>query len=546
VVLGGFTLLLSRSSLLRTHNFSRYRRPGAGRQSCAFESLESRSLFSAAAPLATVVDRHVFYNNGIYDGQRAAAEAADDDAIAPDKTALLPGERMSLANYTSYSRGLNGIMVDVAGLPAGATITAEDLDFRVGNSADPADWDAAPAPSSVTVRDISGPDAPDGQAVSRISVTWSSRAINNTWLQVTVAANADTGLGKPDVFYFGNLMGETGGASTSGAIVTPADVALVRQNLSRPAAIGGTLDFDRDGRVGRSDVWVVRSNVGKALFSGTAFPAGASATPDSDPTPDPVPDPDPTTDPDPVDPGAPMPPVAGNWHSIFSDEFDGSTLAPVWHRAQYWDREVTVVGKGELQAYAPSGVSVSGGKLHLTAREDDRYGVPYTSGLVMTGGNDSDSNEPRFSFLYGYMEVRAKLPTDQGMFPAIWMMPASYNDGNGELDVVEVVGSTPREANFSLHRRGAGDTEDWTGPDFSEAFHTFGVDWQPDHVAWYVDGVERARITDQSLICPEAMYPILNLAIGGDWGGPPDANTVFPATMDVDYVRVWQSGRAAS
>jgi beta-glucanase (GH16 family) len=60
-------------------------------------------------------------------------------------------------------------------------------------------------------------------------------------------------------------------------------------------------------------------------------------------------------------------------------------------------------------------------------------------------------------------------------------------------------------------------------------------------VAWYVDGVERGRSTDTSLICPEAMYPILNLAIGGDWPGAPDATTVFPATMDVDYVRVWQS-----
>ena len=71
------------------------------------------------------------------------------------------------------------------------------------------------------------------------------------------------------------------------------------------------------------------------------------------------------------------------------------------------------------------------------------------------------------------------------------------------------------------------------------------MDWQPDQVSWYVDGVERARSRDPSLICPEAMYPVLNLAIGGDWPGPPDASTVFPATMDVDYVRVWQRAPAS-
>jgi beta-glucanase (GH16 family) len=178
--------------------------------------------------------------------------------------------------------------------------------------------------------------------------------------------------------------------------------------------------------------------------------------------------------------------------------------------------------------------------LHLTAREETKHGMPYVSGLVQTGGNDWVSGEPRFSFTYGYMEVRAKLPSGQGLWPAIWMMPASYNDANGELDVLEVIGSEPNVANFNLHRNGLNDGEDWIGPDFSEGFHTFGVDWQPDHVSWYIDGVERARMTDPALICPEAMYPILNVAVGGDWPGAPDATTTFPATMDVDYVRVWQ------
>jgi beta-glucanase (GH16 family) len=233
--------------------------------------------------------------------------------------------------------------------------------------------------------------------------------------------------------------------------------------------------------------------------------------------------------------------LGGTWKSIFRDEFDAGTLNPVWRTAQYWDRDHTVVGGGELEVYDPTAVSVSDGMLRLTARQETKYGMPYVSGLVQTGGDDSVTGEPRFNFKYGYMEVRAKLAGGQGIWPAIWMMPASYNDGNGELDVVEVVGKWPDYANFTLHRNGSDEGDEWRAPyDFADDFHTFGVDWQPDHVTWYVDGIERARMTDPALICPEAMYPILNVAVGGDWAGPPDATTNFPTTMDVDYVRVWQ------
>jgi beta-glucanase (GH16 family) len=231
--------------------------------------------------------------------------------------------------------------------------------------------------------------------------------------------------------------------------------------------------------------------------------------------------------------------LAGDWQMIFRDEFSGDTLDPVWHTAQYWDHDSTVVGWDEMQVYDPSAVSLSGGQLHITAREEDLEGMPYVSGLIQTGGDITVSGEQKFSFLHGYLEFRAKLPRGQGFWPAVWMMPASYNDDNGELDVLEVLGSDPTRANFNLHRNGDNEGEEWVGPDFTAGFHTFGVDWQADHVTWYVDGVERARITDPSLISPEAMYPIINVALGG-WDGPPDATTPFPSTMDVDYLRVWQ------
>ena len=237
------------------------------------------------------------------------------------------------------------------------------------------------------------------------------------------------------------------------------------------------------------------------------------------------------------------PPVPGKWDLVWRDEFDGDALGAVWHTAQYWDKERTVVGGGELQAYDATAVSVSDGMLHLTAREEAKYGVNYVSGLVQTGGHNEDPRRPRFSFKYGYLEVRAKLPAGRGLWPAVWMMPASYNDRNGEIDVLEVIGREPTVANFSLHRNGKKNTDTWKGPDFSVGFHTFAVYWQPDQVSWYVDGVRRGRMNDRALICPEPMYPILNLAVGGDWPGAPDKTTKFPAALHIDYIRIWQQGR---
>ena len=89
--------------------------------------------------------------------------------------------------------------------------------------------------------------------------------------------------------------------------------------------------------------------------------------------------------------------------------------------------------------------------------------------------------------------------------------------------------------------RSTEDSHGWDSPDLSQDFHTYGMEWQADHVAWFVDGVERARTTGANLIVHEAMYPLLNLAVGGRGIPPPDETTPFPAAMDMDYVRVWQS-----
>ena len=252
--------------------------------------------------------------------------------------------------------------------------------------------------------------------------------------------------------------------------------------------------------------------------------------------PSPVPSPPPTPSP------SGQPPIAGTWHSIFDDEFNGSSLNPVWHTAQYWDSTTTVVGQGEQEAYNAKAVSVSNGSLHLTATKDTSFGTPYVSGLVQSGGESNNSSTPKFSFLHGYMEVRAKLPAGQGFWPAIWLMPASYHDGNGEIDVMENLGNDPSTVYLTTHRNGGQQGHSFKSSDFSAGYHTFGIDWEANSLTWYVDGKAVATTTDPALICPEAMYPIMNLAVGGSWPGNPNASTPFPASMDVDYIRIWQQG----
>lgn len=200
-----------------------------------------------------VVGRHIFYNQSAWDGNDAAAGVADDAAIAPDKAALLPGSLATFANYTGYSRGINGLMVDILGLPGG--VTAADFTFKVGNTQTPASWAAGPAPSSVTIRSGAGVGGSD-----RVTLIWPNSTIAKQWLQVTVLANANTGLDSPDVFYFGNAVGESGNTAAD-AKVTSADALRVLNNITASAAITSPNDHNRDGRVASADRLIVLNNL---------------------------------------------------------------------------------------------------------------------------------------------------------------------------------------------------------------------------------------------------------------------------------------------
>jgi hypothetical protein len=214
--------------------------------------------YAAARGAVAEGGRHVFYNNSAFDGNDPAANAADDAAIATDKVALLPGGgRATFANYTSYTRGINGVMLVVAALPSGAGPTAADFVLKVGNDDTPADWTSAPAPSSVTVRRGAGAGGSD-----RITFTWPDGAVAKKWLGVTALVNTRTGLADPETFYFGNAPGESGNTPAN-AFVTAADEHGARahqRGAGDPAPVNDRWDFDRNRRVNAADQLVPRRN----------------------------------------------------------------------------------------------------------------------------------------------------------------------------------------------------------------------------------------------------------------------------------------------
>ncbi|MEE8451940.1 MAG: S8 family serine peptidase, partial [Thermoguttaceae bacterium] len=210
------------------------------------------------AEAAEVVGRAVFYNDSAWDGNDAAANEADDMAVATDKRALLPGETATFANYTSYAAGINGIMVDVRGLADATNLSpANDFRFKAGNTNDPSSWTDAPMPTNLDVRTAAGTGGSD-----RITLVWPDHAIEQQWLQVTVLATAHTGLVQNDVFYFGNAPGEAGD-QTINTIVNATD-EIVARNFSHgplsPAGVDDPYDYNRDKLVNASDRIIARTH----------------------------------------------------------------------------------------------------------------------------------------------------------------------------------------------------------------------------------------------------------------------------------------------
>jgi len=161
-------------------------------------------------------------------------------------------------------------------------------------------------------------------------------------------------------------------------------------------------------------------------------------------------------------------------------------------------------------------------------------------------------------WLTGRFEIRAKLPYGQGIWPAIWMLPTDWEYGgwpnSGEIDIMELIGHEPASVYGTLHygrpHTYTGDHYDLAGGEtFADGYHVFALEWEPGEIRWYVDGVHYQTQTEWFTSSSKGTHPapfdrrfhlIINVAVGGAWPGYPDETTVFPQTMHVDYVRIYQ------
>jgi beta-glucanase (GH16 family) len=250
---------------------------------------------------------------------------------------------------------------------------------------------------------------------------------------------------------------------------------------------------------------------------------------------------------------------AGNpsgWNLVWSDEFDGPSGAAINSRKWSFDVGGKGWGNNELQTYTSrtANAQLRGGRLIINAlREDftgpDNISRSYTSARVLT--------KSKFSQAYGRFEARIKIPYGQGIWPAFWMLGDNIDNARwpncGEIDIMENIGKEPSIVHGTLHgpgySGGNGISAAYTlrgGQKFSDNFHTFAVEWEPKVIRFYVDGLLYKTRTPADLpagtswVFDRPFFIILNVAVGGAWPGNPDAETVFPQQMLVDYVRVYK------
>ena len=163
---------------------------------------------------------------------------------------------------------------------------------------------------------------------------------------------------------------------------------------------------------------------------------------------------------------------------------------------------------------------------------------PFLSGLI--------TSYDAFRFLYGRVEARAKMPAGKGLWSAFWLLNGYYNEDqpeDPEIDIIEAIGDLVTTANHAYHYNSPAGRMSremrTTMPDFSADFHTYAVDWSPGRIIYYIDGQETHRIVGPE-VSSEQMYILANLAVGGNFPGSPDESTQYPATFEIDYIRVWQ------
>lgn len=245
------------------------------------------------------------------------------------------------------------------------------------------------------------------------------------------------------------------------------------------------------------------------------------------------------------------------WELVFSDEFDGTEI-----NMDNWSFDHPENGRynGEIQSYTDQNAWVKDGNLIIEARkeqvtEPNGDTFDYTSSKLITQGKQK--------WTYGKFEIRAKMPTGQGMWPAIWMMPEDepfYGTWpvGGEIDIMEMLGHEPDRVHGNIHYGDPKGESPGTyildnGESFADDYHLYTLEWEPGEIRWYIDGELYNTANDWHSKAPgnadEFAYPapfdqdfflILNISVGGGWPGNPDETTPLPQQMAVDYVRVYQ------
>jgi beta-glucanase (GH16 family) len=217
----------------------------------------------------------------------------------------------------------------------------------------------------------------------------------------------------------------------------------------------------------------------------------------------------------------------GSWNLAFDSEFNSSSLdTSQWSTGWFGSGVTQGINSLEEECMDPAQVNVSGGSLALTAiaKSETCGGVtqPYASGMVTTDG--------KFNFTYGFMEARIWVPGTGGIddWPAFWAVGQNWPT-NGEIDVVEGLAGL---AQAHFHYSGGAQGPLTGSGTFTGGWHTFGADWEPGSITFYYDGVDIGRFTAGITSAP--MYLILDMAVSSS------SPVVAPATMKVDYVRVWQ------
>ena len=238
------------------------------------------------------------------------------------------------------------------------------------------------------------------------------------------------------------------------------------------------------------------------------------------------------------------------WVLTWSDEFNGPDGSAVDSTKWVYDTGGGGWGNNELETYTSGTANavIQGGNLVITATTAGASS--YTSARLKTLG--------KFSQQYGRFEARIQMPEGQGLWPAFWMMGADINTVNwpscGEIDVMENIGKEPSINHGSLHMPATGGTTDdqltgmYTlsgGAKLGDGFHTYAVEWTSSTITFYVDDMLYETQTSKvpsgdTWEFDHPFFLLINVAVGGQWPGSPDATTVFPQTLKVDYVRVYQ------